>query len=341
MPSIFSDNFLQLSRYSPEKLTPHSLLTLSNDTQVLVKGPGIIQFNPAEAKQAKRGETQKYVILSSGIHGNETAPIEICDDFVELILRGDMQLVHPVLFIFGNLASMEIEKRFVSENLNRLFDKNLKVESSEGDRAHELMQAVDEFFADATESATKIHYDLHTAIRDSKNEKFLVYPYLYGREYDKSQLQFMSACGVNTVLLSQGPTATFSHYSSKHHSAHAFTVELGKVRRFGENDMSKFEAVRIKLTELLCNTQVELDSFESCPIEVFEVSQEVIKGQDDFVLHFDEDVANFTEFNNGDLLASESGKDYRAQQDGEAIVFPNANVTIGQRALLTVIPYEL
>jgi succinylglutamate desuccinylase len=41
------------------------------------------------------------------------------------------------------------------------------------------------------------------------------------------------------------------------------------------------------------------------------------------------------------VLASENGKDYIAEHEGEAIVFPNANVAIGQRALLTVVPTTL
>ena len=60
-----------------------------------------------------------------------------------------------------------------------------------------------------------------------------------------------------------------------------------------------------------------------------------------FTLHFDDDTPNFSDFKAGTLLASEPGARYEAQQDGEAIVFPNANVAIGQRALLTVIPTTL
>ena len=62
---------------------------------------------------------------------------------------------------------------------------------------------------------------------------------------------------------------------------------------------------------------------------------------DDFRLNFADDTPNFTDFKKGDLLASETGTDYRAQVDGEAIVFPNDKVPVGQRALLTVKPCEL
>ena len=61
----------------------------------------------------------------------------------------------------------------------------------------------------------------------------------------------------------------------------------------------------------------------------------------DLMLHFDEDTPNFMDYKAGTVLASEPNKEYVATQDGEAIVFPNAKVAIGQRALLTVVPTTL
>jgi succinylglutamate desuccinylase len=332
MEATAPSTFLALSREQATSLK-YETYTLNNDTTVIIHAAGVIEFVPADYS--------KNIILSSGIHGNETAPIEICDTFVQQILDEEIVLCQRVMFIFGNLPSMDIEQRFVEENLNRLFVKDIDQANQERERALLLMHLVDEFFGKAEPSQQRMHYDLHTAIRDSKNEKFLVYPYLYGRDYSKEQLAFMSACGVNTVLLSQGPTNTFSHYSSKYHHAHAFTVELGKVKRFGENDMSRFVQIRKMLLDLLTQNLLVVSDFEDCPIEVFEVAQEITKTKDDFKLHFDDHLANFSEFKKGDLIASESGKSYYALQDFEAIVFPNAKVAIGQRALLTVIPCDI
>jgi succinylglutamate desuccinylase len=201
------------------------------------------------------------------------------------------------------------------------------------------MQLMHNFFDNA--KGERIHYDLHTAIRASKNEKFAVYPFLHGKAHKKAQLQFMSDCGVNTILLSQSTTTTFSYYSSRYHQADAFTVELGQVRPFGENDMSKFAATVRMLRRLLEDAELSLTPFSDCPLQIYTVNQVINKQKDDFKLHFADDLANFSDFNEGDILASESGTEYRAKMSGEAIVFPNAKVEIGQRALLTVVPCEL
>ncbi len=335
---IKDGEFLHQSRRDPVSLESVAPFTLANGTRVEVKAPGIIRFDPPAQSPTK------FIVLSCGVHGNETAPIEICDDLVRDILTGELEVSHAVLFLFGNLPAMDIGERFVEENMNRLFSgahsQGEGCNNEERRRAKALENAITGFYADASSQAGRFHYDLHTAIRASKNEKFAVYPYLHGKAHSKSQLAFLSACGVKTILLSESPTTTFSYYSSRVHHAHAFTVELGKVRPFGENDMSRFADAREAITRLIRETDyapdVDLDE-----LDIYRVNQVINRQQKDFKLHFDDDTPNFTDYPKGTVLASETGATYEAQQDGEAVVFPNAKVAIGQRALLTVVPTRL
>ena len=334
---IESGQFLTLSRRNPALFERAQQFTLANGTRVDISAPGIISFTvPATSQQTKR------IILSCGVHGNETAPIEICDDLVKGILTGALTLAHDVLFLFGNLPAMDIAERFVEENMNRLFSgahsKGKGLVNAERVRAKQLEEAVASFFEAG--KGTRYHYDLHTAIRASKNEKFAVYPYLHERVHSKGQLAFLAACGVKTILLSESSTTTFSYFSSYQFNAHAFTVELGKVRPFGQNDMSRFEDARQAITQLI--TQAEYaPTVDMNELDIYRVNQVINRNEEQFTLHFDDDTPNFTDYPKGTVLASEPGKEYIAEQDGEAIVFPNAKVAIGQRALLTVVPTTL
>ena len=330
-------DFLTRSRHTPELFSEPCDFTLSNGVRVSITAAGIISFTPAKVQS-----DTKHIVLSCGVHGNETAPIELCDDWVCALLTEQLIPVHCVLFLFGNLPAMDIAQRFVEENMNRLFsgahsDGEGPV-NAERQRAKQLEQAITDFFAEAGKQ--RFHYDLHTAIRESKNEKFAVYPYLHGQARSEEQIAFLSACGVKTILLSQSPTTTFSYYSSHNHNAHAFTVELGKVQPFGQNDMTRFEAARQTITRLISEETLELEPVGD-DVEIFTVNQVINKQAEDFVLHFADNTPNFTGFSKGTLLAQESGASYYAEHEGEAIVFPNANVAIGQRALLTVVPTTL
>ncbi|TPV55437.1 succinylglutamate desuccinylase [Aestuariibacter sp. GS-14] len=339
-PALLANGqFLHLSRFNPELLPCGQTIALSNGTQLHIVVPGVVQITPAQPSPSGL----KHIVYSCGIHGNETAPIEICSDILDDVITGNIVVKHRVLLIFGNLPSMNIAKRFVEENMNRLFSgEHAKGPSNpEKERAAHLEQVVSAFFAEAGDTDEKLHYDLHTAIRESKNEKFVVMPFLNdGRHHSAKQFGFLHACGINTYLLSSSPTTTFSYYSSAAHKARGFTVELGQVKPFGQNDMSRFADARDSLIKLISEDDfapmVSLDK-----LTLYKVNQVVNRYKDDFSLHFGDDTPNFTDFKAGTLLASESGARYEAQQDGEAIVFPNANVAIGQRALLTVIPTTL
>jgi len=334
---IDSGNFLALSRRDSALFEQPSHFMLLNGTRVDITAPGIISFSvKSPAHQKKR------IVLSCGVHGNETAPIEICDDLVKGILTGAITLSHDVLFLFGNLPAMDIAERFVEENMNRLFSgahsKGEGLVNAERVRAKQLEDAVASFFE--AEEGIRYHYDLHTAIRASKNEKFAVYPYLHDRVHSKGQLAFLAACGVKTILLSESATTTFSYFSSYQYNAHAFTVELGKVRPFGQNDMRRFEDAKNAITQLITQDDYA-PTVDINDLDIYRVNQVINRNEEQFELHFDDDTPNFTDYPKGTVLASEPGKQYIAEQDGEAIVFPNAKVAIGQRALLTVVPTTL
>lgn len=338
---VVNSNFLSLSRQQPELFLTPSQFQLSNGTLVDICAPGIIRFTPPTF-------AHKDIVLSAGIHGNETAPIEICDDFVEKILRCELALAHRALFIFGNLPAMDQAKRFVAENMNRLFSGAHSAGSglvnAERHRAKQIEQCITDFFTQHTANGQKrqrLHYDLHTAIRTSKNERFAIYPYTNGKPHSKAQLQFLKACGVTTILLFGTPQPTLAYFSASTFAAHAFTIELGQVRPFGQNDMSRFTAVRESLSLLLSQQELALKGYAAEDFQLYRINQEIAKQSADFRLHFADDVANFTDYAQGTVLASDGDKTYMAEQDGEAIVFPNADVALGQRALLTVLPTTL
>ena len=328
-----------------------------------------LSFNVKQAKislldtgvllvEPTKGATpSKSIVISSGIHGNETAPIEIVQQLISDIVTQKIQVKHRTLFIMGNPVAMNIAKRFQTENLNRLFcGKHQELTPCfEKFRASKLEDYVSDFFnAGMTQSTsdnssdntsesqvTNYHYDLHTAIRDSKYEKFAIYPYQAGKPWDKEQLSFMASCGVNTILFGHGPSGTFSYFSSANFAAHAFTIELGKVRPFGENDMTNFQAMTDNLSALVSDEEITLKNFDNNDFNLFEALGDITKVSDKFELYIADKASNFTDYPVGTLLSTDTNQEYRTTLPGESIVFPNANVGNGQRAVLMVVPTTL
>lgn len=104
---------------------------------------------------------------------------------------------------------------------------------------------------------------------------------------------------------------------------------------------SKFAQVRETLTKLLTQQVLDVSEHPLGECLLYRVNQVINRNFEDFTLKFADDTPNFTAYSKGHVLAEEPGTQYRCEYDGEAIVFPNANVAIGQRALLTVVPTEL
>ena len=147
--------------------------------------------------------------------------------------------------------------------------------------------------------------------------------------------------GVNTILFGQGPSGTFSYFSSANFAAHAFTVELGKVRAFGDNDMTNFQAMTNNLSALISDTVISLKSFHNDDFNLFKALGDITKVSDKFELYIADEASNFTDYPVNTLLSNDSGEEYRTTLPGESIVFPNANVGNGQRAVLMVVPTTL
>lgn len=294
---------------------------------------GVVLIEPRQA-----GDSD--IVLSSGIHGNETAPIELCNQLLQQIFTGELLPKQRLLFIFGNPPAMRQTTRFVDENLNRLFcgSHQQGEQNLERQRAAELEQALVRFFHDA--GRQRIHWDLHTAIRSSKHEKFAVCPYQPQRGYQQHTLAPLAAAGIEAFLFNHAPAFTFSYHSSHTFGADAFTVELGKVALFGDNDLSRLSALERVLRAL-----IEQQPLAACDAltqaKFYQVKRVITREDEEFSFTFPDDTANFTSFTAGDAIAKNGNKTVFCDVTGEAVVFPNAKVAVGQRAALCVVPATL
>ena len=331
-------DFLNLSLSNPDGLAPLHF-DLADNTSVSVWDTGVICFEPQQAGN-------KDIVLSCGVHGNETAPIEICAELVQDILLGKLMLKHRLLVLFGNPPAINAGTREITENLNRLFSGHHSMGAglinAERKRAKALEEYVTRFYTQLrvtnAVSRNRYLYDLHTAIRGSRFEKFAVYPFLHDKPWQKAEFEFLQACDVTTVLLMQTPASTFSYYASNSHGADAFTIELGKVQPFGQNDMSRFAKARAAIRQLVSSDKVQTRPFDEQQFQLYQVYRAINKQTQEFKLHFADDVENFTSYPVGTLLATDADIEYRVEREGEAIIFPNAKVAIGQRAMLMVVP---
>lgn len=294
---------------------------------------GALEVRPPEGQ-----DNGMDLLLSAGIHGNETAPIELLDELIHEVARGNLKPRARVLFLFGNPEAIRRGERYLEQDVNRLFNGRHELSSgSEALRACALERLAATFFS--VPERARLHYDLHTAIRGSKIEQFALYPFKEGREHSRHELARLGAAGMQAVLLQGKASITFSAYTYEQLGAEAFTLELGKARPFGHNQQVNLDLLETRLRQLIEGNEPEVDASELGGLRLFNVSREIIKHSDGFRLHLPDDIENFAELAQGYLLAEDlADMRWVVEEAGARIIFPNPGVKNGLRAGLLIVP---
>ncbi|MEB0079071.1 succinylglutamate desuccinylase [Pseudomonas sp. CCI3.2] len=294
---------------------------------------GALEVSPAEGQ-----DNGMDLLLSAGIHGNETAPIELLDQLLRDIACGDLVPRARILFLLGNPEAMRRGERYIEQDLNRLFNgRHEQATGFEALRACELERLADSFFS--LPRRHRLHYDLHTAIRGSKIEQFALYPWKEGRRHSRRELARLHAAGIKAVVLQNKPSIVFSSYTYDKLGAESFTLELGKARPFGQNQQVNLLLLEIYLTELIEGIEPEGADSSLRGLQLFSVAREIIKHSDAFQLNLPADVENFSELKQGFVLANDLASSlWVVEEQGARIIFPNPKVKNGLRAGILIVP---
>lgn len=295
---------------------------------------GILQIS----SPARRGE-RLSVLLSVGVHGDETAPIEMLAHLLADMARTPHALAVDLMVVVGNLDAIVQGRRFVDVDMNRLFsvDRKEPQQALEAARADVIMRASAAFFS--APAAGKWHLDLHTAIRPSHYPTFAIIPEAIAASGKRAMAAWLGGAGIAAVILNPKPATTFSAYTARAYGATSCTAELGQVGVLGKNDMRQFADTQAALDALLRSGATQ--PFRPQPPHVFQVAQEIVKHSDAFRMAFDGATQNFTALAPDTIIAQDGDTTYRVGPAEEYVVFPNPDVRVGQRAGLMVVLAEV
>jgi succinylglutamate desuccinylase len=105
-------------------------------------GEGLLQCTPKTAYR-------KTMVLSAGIHGNETAPIELLSHIISDLFAEHLKLAVRVLFVLGNPKAIRQGVRYLENDMNRMFCGAYQqlAQDDETHRAAQLEQCTSEFLS--------------------------------------------------------------------------------------------------------------------------------------------------------------------------------------------------
>ena len=110
------------------------------------------------------------------------------------------------------------------------------------------------------------------AIRASVFEQFALLPHT-GAPLARAMFDWLRDARLQAVLLHREKGNTFTHFTAEKAGALACTLELGKVRPFGQNDLARFAASDAALRRLIAGEAAT----EQTPLRVFTVVAQIDK----------------------------------------------------------------
>ena len=294
---------------------------------VSLPAPGIMTVR-------RGGPERPAVVISVGVHGDETGPIEMLAHELDALSHEAQLLAVDLMVCVGNIDAIAAGKRFIDADLNRMFRpvRGSLAQAAESARADTLIAATDAFFAGA--GLARWHLDLHTAIRPSAFPTFAIVPLLIADEGRGMLIDWLGQAGIGAIIMNPASAGTYSYYSAEHHGAAGSTVELGRVGTLGQNDLSQFADAAGAMASLL---RGRTGAPAKAAPQVFKVAQEVIKLSDGFRMTVGRDTQNFTALRQGEVIATDGDTVYTVKHAEELVVFPNPDVRVGLRAALMVV----
>jgi succinylglutamate desuccinylase len=291
--------------------------------------PGILTVKAAGADLARAS-----VLVSVGVHGDETGPIEVLAWVLDALSREPAKLAVDLMVCVGNIDAIAAGKRFIDADLNRMFRpaRGALASAAESARADTMIAATAGFFDGA--GPQRWHLDLHTAIRPSVYPTFAIVPDLIADEGKAALIAWLGQAAIGAIIMNPQSAGTYSYHSAEFHGAAGSTVELGRVGALGQNDLSLFADVHAALDALLRGQDPGAPKVRP---QVFKVAQEIIKLSDGFSMAFDRATWNFTALAQGETIATDGDTVYKVQHPEELVVFPNPDVRVGLRAGLMVV----
>lgn len=278
------------------------------------------------------------LLLSVGIHGDETTPVEIVGRILHGLAqapqRSSLATDLDLMLVVGNTAAIAAGRRFIDADLNRMFrdQRGDLAQTAEALRADDIMRATAAFFKGGP-AGEKWHLDLHTAIRPSRYPAFAVVPDDIAQPGKLALLGCLGAAGLEAAILNPASAGTYSAWTAGRFGAVAATVELGQVGSIGGNDLDRFAAASAMLDAFLATGAPP----SAPPPAIFRVKQQLVKQSPAFRMAIDRMAPNFTEMQPGELIAEDGDVIYRVGSEPEYVVFPNPDVRPGLRAGLMVI----
>lgn len=259
------------------------------------------------------------VVIFAGIHGNENSGIFAIQDVFKTIEK--LKLNGTVYGISGNLKALEANRRFIDEDLNRIWtfenlerlirQKDLNTEQKEQSELFDVLNEILSlnpgpfYFIDlhTTSSKTEPFITINDALINRRFSKLFPIPIVLGiEEYlDGPLLTYINQLGYVSLGFESGQ---HDEVEAIHNNISFIYLLLVYTRILNEEDISEFQSHYNSLKKASKNN---FDIFEVIHLHKIK-KNEIFKMQNGF--------KSFEPIEKGTLLATSNGKPIKSEKEG-------------------------
>lgn len=278
------------------------------------------------------------LIISVGIHGDETAPVEMAYKLMSEIYDG-LKISIPIMISVGNLEALKFGTRAVDVDLNRCFEGNGSEDLLEHKRASLIIDSINSFTKDLENIGARLTsvLDLHSYVypncfKQYQDEKTQFAICVKQQAYSQKHEMIIKDCRINKVITDVSLKGTLvSYIATTFPDALAMVFELGHAKKFGENNPLDLKNIYDYLKALICNESIVKSSLlKQQEIEIYKFCDPLIKTCDSF--RFNENIClrNFTKYAEGTIIAYENDEIvYKIPSDNYTVLFPWPSRPVG------------
>jgi succinylglutamate desuccinylase len=231
--------------------------------EVAQKSPGPVPFSFSFYRPlGSPAKKPRHLLIGICTHGNEVGSLPPTIEFMERILSGEITANFRVTIFVGNPEAVKINKRFVEEDLNRVYS-HLDRPTLESKRAQELAPVI---------ASSDLFIDLHQTIGPTLCPFFIF-------RFDAKSYHWARAFGGATEFITRPPKSSeISDTLNQNEFAiqqgiPSFTLELG-TKGYNQSSIHLAEKTLKKAIELFQKTEtrtIEELAKERPPLSVFEI----------------------------------------------------------------------
>ena len=160
------------------------------------------------------GSGKPHLLITACIHGNEVGSLPAMLQLAQQLSQGELRFAGRISLALGNPQAIQIDQRFVDEDLNRVFSNTIKGDSYEQKRARELVVLIKD---------AQYYIDLHQSIEPTIGAFYILIEGSRNRDFAKA----VGAANKALVFDDESDQKTLNSYAVQH-GATGFTLELSQ-----------------------------------------------------------------------------------------------------------------